>query len=119
MKALKKIAELAAKFESKMSFAQTQEADYTLVDSIRKALGPAITADVGNILNTRAVSSIPIRVSYNKPKASFMVSSTGSDAEAVNKEVAALLDKKYSAKVSAMLGKSKSTNFEFGLLTVE
>lgn len=117
MKALIKLAELADRIEIKL--AQTQEHDYTLVDSIRKAIGPAITAEVGNILNNSAVSSIPIRVNYNKPNASFVVSSTGSDADKVNKEVAALLNSKYSKKVSQMLGQAGEPTFEFGLLTVE
>lgn len=119
MKSLTKLGALADRLELKLSLAQQQEHDYTLVDSIRKALGPAITSEVSNILNNRAVSSIPIRVKYNKPTATFVVSAMGSDAAVVNKEVSDLLNKKYSAKMAQMLAKAQEPSFEFGFLTVE
>ena len=109
----------ATEFYHLVSEGQTVNADYALVDNIRKVYGPRITADVSAILNSKAVSSIPIRVSYARPKVTFLVDARGQDSEEVNKLVTDLLNKKYAAGIAAMLAKASESNFEFGLLTVE
>lgn len=111
------VLEKATKFDLWVT-AQKVDSDYALIDSIRKALGPAITQEVGAILNSRAVSSIEIRVNWTKPKATFVVNAVGSDKDSVAQEVVSLLNKKYAAKVAAMLAKVPES-FEFGLLTVQ
>ncbi len=99
--------------------AQDVSADYSLVDSIRRNLGDKITQDAGQFLNSKAVSSIPIRIDWKKPTAAFVVDSTGTDKATVDSELKALLDKKYSKMVAGMLMKAQSPAFQFGLLTVE
>lgn len=103
-------------FEKK---AEEISTDYSLIDSIRKTIGPKITQDAGTFLNTKAVSSIPVRLEYNKPKAEFTIDATGQDAGVVNQELKILLDKKYGPAVARMLAKAKEPTFGFNLLTVE
>jgi len=102
-----------------VSRGQSTDYDNSLVDSVRKTYGPRITQDAGQFLNSKAVSSIPIRVKYARPAVNFIVTAVGQDAEIVNKELGDLLNKKYAAGVAGILAKAKESNFEFGLLTVE
>jgi hypothetical protein len=102
-------------------FAQTMSFDNSLVDSIKNLYGKAITQDAAQFLGTRAVSSIPISIDYQKPHAAFEVDATGADSATVNAELKAVLDKKYGGKIGQMIA-AKSPNeaaFKFGLFTVE
>jgi hypothetical protein len=112
---LKKLYAAAEIFEKR---AQQISSNTSLVDNLRKNLGGKITQDLAKFLNTRAVSSIPVRIQWNKPQASFVVDAMGSEGAAVSAEAKALLDKKYGPMVSRMLAREPA-NFEFGLLTVE
>jgi hypothetical protein len=99
--------------------AQSVDADYSLIDGLRKSIGPKITEEAGNFLNNKAVSSIPVRISWNKPKAEFVVESVGKDSAEVNAALKKILDAKFSGSVSAILRKAKENSFSFNLLTVE
>lgn len=99
--------------------AQSVDSDYTLIDGLRKSVGPKITEEAGNFLNNKAVSSIPIRISWNKPKAEFIIQSVGKDAAEVDAALKKILDAKFSGAVSGVLRKAKENSFEFNLLTVE
>lgn len=112
-----KLSNLSGAF-SKLAEGDTSY-DYSLVDALRKQLGQSITNDAGQFLNNNAVSSIPIKINYSKPQASFQVDATGSDAPKVNTQLKSLLDKKYGPAASRILSRSKEPSFSFNLLTVE
>lgn len=102
-------------------FAQSTETDSSLVDSIKKAVGMSILDVTNKLFDTKAVSSISIRIIYSKPTAVFEISATGSDAAAVNQELKTILDKKFSPTISKIIITKDPAinNFNFGLFTVE
>lgn len=112
------LAAWASKFEK---LAQTVETNTDLVDTIKKSIGDRVFQLASQFLGTRAVSSIPISIVYNKPKAAFQVDATGSDAAQVNTELKAALDRQFAPAVSrAIVSKDPKTQaFSFGLMTVE
>ena len=100
----------------------SMEVDSGLVDQIRQQFGPLVTNDAAQVLNTKQVSSIPIRLVYEGNRVTFQVQSTGADSAEVDASLGALLNKKYSMKMGQIISaalKGKPSAFNFGLVTVE
>lgn len=113
---LKKIVDEFYKASQQM----TTSVDTSLVDGIKKShVGQGILTDASTMLNNKAVSSITVKVLFNRPSASFEVNSMGSDSEQVDKDLTALLNQKYSKSVAPMLARAKADSFGFNLFTVQ
>lgn len=115
---------LSHAIEQFCKYAQTFSTDTGLPDTIKQMFGKAITQDVSQFLNTKAVSSIPVSISFDRsahPAAQFQVDATGADAMEVNKSLKTLLDQKYGGKVGQLIAsKEHSANsFQFNLFTIE
>lgn len=101
--------------------AQSIDIQTSLVDKIKSTVGKSVMGVASQFLNNKAVSSIPIRINFARPKAEFVIDATGADAASVNSELKSILDQKFSGKVSQIITSlDKSTpSFNFGLFTVE
>lgn len=115
------LVKVADSFYNKIAQLPDISQDTSLVDTIKKIVGPKILADAEQVLNTKAISSIPIAINYNKPQAIFEIYSVGNDADEVNQSLKNLLDKKYGPTISKIISsKDKNTqSFRFNLFTVE
>ena len=121
-----------AKMSEKLSLAieqfykmsQTFSTDTSLPDTIKQMYGKSITQDVAQFLNTKAVSSIPVSINFDRsahPAAQFQVDATGADSIEVNKSLKTLLDQKYGAKVGQLIASKdhQTPLFSFNLFTIE
>lgn len=112
---------LRTEIENFLKLAQTFSTDSSLPDSIKQLFGQKILNDASQFLNTKAVSSIPVVINYQKPQASFEIDATGQDAPTVNQELKKILDQKYSGNISRLINSKdkNATSFKFNLMTVE
>lgn len=115
---------LTQAIEQFYKMAQTFSTNTDLPDTIKQMYGKAITQDVAQFLNTKAVSSIPVSINFDRaahPAAQFVIDAMGADSAIVNDALKKLLDQKYGAKVGQLIAlRDKSTPaFAFNLFTVE
>jgi len=100
-------------------YKEAQKFEYS-ADPMKKALdtsvGKGVQQLVAKYLNTRAISSIQININYQPPSAIFTIFAIGTDKEAVEKELAAELNAKYSkqaAQVFAKYQKDKPLDYKY------
>lgn len=109
-----------------LKLAQETTTDTSLVDGLRSKYGAKIQSDIETMLSQdnapNAISSIPIRVSYENGKVSFSVQSTGKDSARADILITKHLNTKYSLGFAQIISKivgGKPQSFNFGLMTLE